>query len=350
MMFSTSASLLNPNKSEDGDGNDSGSAGKSKDSTEKVPLGSEAERELRGQYLNALQERDEVGREYINANDEHSEVQDELAKEGNNNNPYLKEDEAELEQGLGLQTADIQEKDEKAIASFRAHREATGTDSLPQPGWNPRWPSERSLSALEGDDIDLDAKPPVLPTKGATVEEWDELLKNNSNNQPSRSESSEESEENDNSEGSRSEEAKNNNKPSRSESSEEPEVKRQKTLNNDDDGEGGDEGGDGPSSSNEGTGGDPGDTGGENPSGANKLMGDLPGKGKYFGDDDDVQILHPDEDGYGLGLGINIEDLEGLDEYEIDRLILESTIYKSMPPVTTGIDWMDLLKSYFDLF
>src|SRR5690606_18106352 len=122
-------------------------------------------------------------------------------------------------------------------------------------------------------------------------------------------------------------------KRSRSDSLEEQESlsKRQRLdSDNDADDEGSDdEGGDGPLSGNDGTEGSSSGTGGGNSYGANKQL---------------IEICLWDEDYIE---GDELEDLDGLDGFELDNI---EDIFNNMPSIYTNIDLIELLKDSFNLF
>ena len=296
MMFSTSASFLKPDNS----GNNSGSTGDGQpgNGTGLVPESSPAAVNKKQEYTDALAKRNNFGNEYVNLNNEHSEMQDE-----DNVDPM---EEREVLQTMTCKAKELKAQDDIAFTHHKEYKDLTGVKLPGMSDWPNSWPSERGDLAAEG--LDSTANSPAAPASPAeSSSSPEESSKDNSNNKRSRSESES------NGEGSV------------------PSKCQKIDHNNDDDGNDGDsDGGDNSSSGDSSSGND-------NPSNgdSNKVIGSLDGK-------------ECEE---------KVEDKEGDDlDLDFDWDILTKTVQNSMPRMTTeidgidGIDVMDFLKSIFDLF
>lgn len=384
-MFSTSARFLNPsgngnpeNNSEsagDGDSqNNSGStngsnpnAGSGSTNGSNSNTGSDAA-QIRQELLNAMIERDNLGREYVDLNNEHSEYQ-------NSTNIEDREEEAEQTDTKEFTAKRLRNADDNVAKLHKELKDKTGQDVQGASAWSSEYPSERGNFAynyFEGNTpndttsnnptTDTTANQPTAGTIASAAnvsppttndgspeeESFDEeeffaeeepfdeeesFDEENSNNKRSRSDSPEEN---------------SNNKRSRSDSPEEEyPSKRQKLDNNgkddndgsddsDNDGEGGSNG---PLNGNDGTGG--GDIEGGNPSDANRrVINCLPDKDdleNYEQGDIDIEIEGLDEDDWEVGY---------------DKIPLPPRpFYPGMPGgVPEEIWWEDLLNFFLDFF
>lgn len=294
-MFSTSAPrFLNPSGSGNGNtenssnsaGNSSGSVNGSNSNT-----GSEAEAK-RQELINAMANRDEIGRRYINLNNEHSDFQD------GDNEDLLEE--AELVSSKKYVTKELHQADDKVAKLHKELKDLNGEDVPGAKDWSNNYPSERGSLAYTYFEENSDT-----PTTNTTAPNQS----GSNTTHPAHSNSSETSsspsikEDSPKPKESFEEGENSNNKGYRSDSSEEEEYpsKRQKLNNNGEDDGGDDNNNDGQGGSNDGTGGD---TEGGNPSDANnKRIIDLSRK-------DDLE-----NDDFGCFLDLDLDDLEKLDEY-----------------------------------
>lgn len=279
MMFSTSASLLNPGNS----GDDSGSAGSSNPGNSDngsgsgsggnpggnpgndsglVSVDSEVARAKEQQFNEAKERRDNLGEEYKVINMEHGNAQD-------------REDgleELETSQSLIYKTNEFKSTDYEVQKYNDQYEKLTG-QRLPDNEWDIGWPTERGTEAdgTGNTRSNLPASPDATAESSSPEESSD---KDNSNNKGSISES---------------------------ESGEEhPPLKRQKIEDNDDDGDDNNDGGGGggDSSSNNPAGGDNFSSSND---GSNKVIDSLDDKGCEYGElgvkDDDL-YLYLDLDWY----------------------------------------------------
>jgi hypothetical protein len=133
MMFSTSASCLNPSKPGDNSEEGYGSSGNSGNGSGLVPVDSPIARAKEEEYYDALRAREKAGNAYIQANEEHSGIEDAESDHGRID-PELVMEQEELVQTLKMHGEDIKKYDDAAITKRNEHKELTGEDSLPQPG------------------------------------------------------------------------------------------------------------------------------------------------------------------------------------------------------------------------